>query len=637
LIVYRDALLKSGLPPLFFLSGNSLGTVDKFRRRKLKNEFIIALNQVCSERNLPQDVVLEAIEAALVSAYRRKFGPQPNIVAQVDLETGQSFIYKEKQVVEVVEDDRLQILPDKARQHDPEVSLGETILIDSTPKDFGRIAAQTAKQVILQRIREAERDALFNSYADREGELVHGTVQSVTPKGVTINLGRTEASLPRNQQIPRERYRVNQRLRTYLLEVRKTNRGPQIIVSRSHRSMLRRLLELEVPEIFNGTVEIKAIAREAGSRSKVAVAAVQEGIDPVGSCVGMRGIRIQNIVHELSGEKVDVVAWDPDMATFIANALSPARVSNVLLDESSGSGRTATVIVPDDQLSLSIGKEGQNARLAAKLTNWRIDIKSISEAAEEAMRQEKERERRDALESRDLLAVAEAILMGKDLGKPIPAATLEELKLSTRVINALKKNDVMSPLQLTNLASTGEDALLALTGIGPKAVEEITAALEAAKLQLQPITAEAVTEETTPATEPTAAKEAEAEEPITEEPSEVIEKAEALVAETPPAEEMPVVEVESPAEVEEEPEPEKVPPEADEAVSKVVDDKEGPSIFRIVGGWDEEEEEASDTDERSKKGKKKRKRLVYDEDLGEVVARRKRKPGRQRENWEDYA
>jgi len=609
----------------------------------LKNEFIIALNQVCSERNVPQDVVLEAIEAALVSAYKRKFGPQPNIVARVDLDSGQSSIFKEKQVVEVVEDDRLQITLGDAQRYDSEVGLGESILIDNTPRDFGRIAAQTAKQVILQRIREAERDALFNSYADREGELVHGTVQSVTPHGVTINLGRTEASLPHNQQIPRERYRVNQRLRTYLLEVRKSNRGPQIIVSRSHRNMLRRLLELEVPEVFNGTVEIKAIAREAGSRSKVAVAATQEGIDPVGSCVGMRGIRIQNIVHELNGEKVDVVAWDPDTATFIANALSPARVSNVLLDESPGSGKTATVVVPDDQLSLAIGKEGQNARLAAKLTNWRIDIKSISEAAEEAMRREKERERLDALESRDLLAVAEAILMGKDLDDLIPPATLEELELSTRVVNALKNNKVLTPQQLASLVATGQDALLALDGVGPKAVEEITAALEAANLQLQPpeaeMAVEAVAEETVPAMEPTVETTAKEKvgEPVTEEPSEAIEKAEALIAETPPTEEIAVAEAEIPAEAEEKPVLDKAPTETKEAVPTTgVDVKEEPAIFRIIETRDEEEEELDGERRAKKKSKKKRKSLEYNEEIGKVVSRRKRKPGRQREDWEDY-
>ena len=583
----------------------------------MKNEFIIALNQVCSERNLPQDVVLEAIEVALVSAYKREFGPQPNIVAQVTAESGQSSIYEEKLIVEEVEDDRLQITLGQARQYDPEVGLGETILIDSTPQNFGRIAAQAAKQVILQRIREAERDALFDSYADREGELINGTVQNVKPQGVTLNLGRTEASLPRNQQIPGERYRINQRVRAFVLEVRKSNRGPQIIVSRSHRNMLRRLMELEVPEIFNGTVEVKAIAREAGSRSKIAVAATQEGVDPVGSCVGMRGIRIQNIVNELNGEKVDVVAWDPDTATFIANALSPARVSNVLLDDSPGMGRTATVIVPDDQLSLSIGKEGQNARLAAKLTSWRIDIKSISEAAEEASRREKERERRAALESRDLLAIAEAILLGKDVDDLILPATLEELKLSTRVINALRNNDILDPRQLINLTTAGEDDLLALTGIGPKAVEEITDTLKAFSLWPQPTEAKAVME--APAEEPEIESEAKAiVETAAEQPSKDIEIAEAAVAETLPA----------PAEAEKE-------TAIEEAAPTVIDIVESPIVIPTAGDWGKEEEHLSDSAKRAKK-KKKKQQLIYDEKLGEVVKRRTRKPGRQREEWEDY-
>lgn len=609
----------------------------------MKNELIVALNQVCSERSLPQDVVLEAIEVALVSAYKRKFGSQPNIVAQIDVDTGKPYVYKEKLVVEEVEDDRLQIDLGQARQYDPEVNLGETILVDSTPRDFGRIAAQTAKQVILQRIREAERDALFDTYSDREGELIHGTVQSVSPQGVTLNLGRTEALLPRNQQIPRERYRVNQRLRAFVLEVRKSNRGPQIIVSRSHRNMLRRLLELEVPEIFNGTVEIKAIAREAGSRSKVAVAATQEGVDPVGSCVGMRGIRIQNIVNELSGEKVDVVAWDPDIATFTANALSPARVSNVLLDEGPGSSRTATVIVPDDQLSLAIGKEGQNARLAAKLTNWRIDIKSVSEMAEEAIRQEKERQRRAAIESQDLLAVAEAILMGKDLDDLIPPATLEDLKLSTRVINALRNNNIQDIRQLANVAAAGKDALLALAGIGPKAVEEITDSLEGVDLRPQPTEAQVEAEvEAEAVIEPLAEKpevkaiievaveEEVIEEPIAEQPSEAIEIAEVLVAEEVPA----AVEAEAeaePAAREKPEEPEKVSPTVVETVGDAL-------VIPTFDDWNGEDDDELDDAEpgRKRKKKKRKERLVYDENLGEVVKRRTRKPGRRRDDWEDY-
>jgi len=258
--------------------------------------------------------------------------------------------------------------------------IGDEVQIESTPRDFGRIAAQTAKQVVLQRIREAERDHIYDEYVDREGEIITGVVQRFEQRAIILELGKAEALLPQEEQVPTERYRMGQRLKVYLMEVHKTHRGPQIIVSRTHRNLLRRLFELEIPEIFNGTVEIKSIAREPGLRSKVAVAARQEGVDPVGSCVGMRGVRIQNIVNELYGEKIDVVCWNPDPGTFIANALSPAEVVSVDLNDEL---KTATVIVPERQLSLAIGKEGQNARLAAKLTSWRIDIKSASVASEE--------------------------------------------------------------------------------------------------------------------------------------------------------------------------------------------------------------------------------------------------------------
>jgi N utilization substance protein A len=290
------------------------------------------------------------------------------------------------------------------------------VLIESTPSDFGRIAAQTAKQVILQRIREAEREVLYSSFADRAGEIAHGTIQSVDfhSHDVIVSLeGGAEAVLPAREQVPAERYRRGSRLRAYVMDVRRGNRGPQITLSRRSSALLRRLLELEVPEIFNGSVEIKGIAREAGSRSKVAVHATQEGVDPVGSCVGVRGGRIQNVVNELGGEKIDVVQWAEELGTFIANALSPAKVMNVLLDDNAETGKTGTVIVPDRQLSLAIGKEGQNARLAAKLTGWRIDIKSASEAAEETLGRLEEAE--VAPEDMDLLTLAEAMLRKRDM------------------------------------------------------------------------------------------------------------------------------------------------------------------------------------------------------------------------------
>ncbi len=355
----------------------------------MKSEFEVAFNEIMESRALPQETVLEALSTALVSAYRRDagVGSSQRVEAHIDPASGRPRIFVEKEVVDSIQDNRTEVELEKARYFNPEANYGDMVMVqaEGTTKHFGRIAAQTAKQVILQKIREAERNSLYDEFIEREGDLVHGTVQSVNASMVTLGLGRAEAILPRAQQIPGEKYKPHEKLRAYVLEVKKTNRGPQIVVSRSHRSMLRRLLEYEVPEIYNGQVEIKNIAREAGYRSKVAVAALQEGIDPVGACVGMRGIRIQNIVKELHEEKIDVIEWNPNQEIFIAKALSPARVSGVYLEDDPDIGRTAVVIVPDDQLSLAIGREGQNARLAAKLTGWRIDIKSVTEAVQEAI------------------------------------------------------------------------------------------------------------------------------------------------------------------------------------------------------------------------------------------------------------
>ncbi len=355
----------------------------------MKSEFEIAFGEITELRSLPRDVVMEALQNALVSAYRRDVGASAAqaVDVKIDPATGRARIFVEKEVVESIFDDHTEVTLEKARYFEPECNLGDTVMVqlEGTTKKFGRIAAQTAKQVILQKIREAERQSLYDEYIDREGDLITGTVQSVNAAVITLSLGRAEAMMPRNQQIPGERYKPHDKVRAYLFEVKNSNRGPQIIVSRSHRNMLRRLLEYEVPEIYNGQVEIKNIAREAGYRSKVAVAALQEGIDPVGACVGMRGIRIQNIVKELHDEKIDVIEWNLNQEQFIAKALSPSRVSGVYLEDDPDSGRTAVVIVPDDQLSLAIGREGQNARLAAKLTGWRIDIKSVTEAVSDAL------------------------------------------------------------------------------------------------------------------------------------------------------------------------------------------------------------------------------------------------------------
>jgi len=346
----------------------------------MKTEFMVALTQLSAEKHLPKEVVLSAIESALVSAYRKEaFTVNHDLSAKINPNTGEVKVFLRRTVVEDVVDPIREISLSEAQKLDRNAQFGEVISVESTPPNAGRIAAQTARQVILQRLHEAEHHAIFEEFTNKEDEIVTGAVQRVTPEQVYIDLGKTEAILPSNEQVHNERYRSGQRLKLYILEVARTTKGPQIIVSRAHRNLLRRLFELEVPEIFGGTVQLKSVAREAGHRSKVAVAAKQEGIDPVGCCVGLRGIRIQNIVNELNGEKIDVVAWSDDPTLFIANALSPAQVSSVLLDESE---KTSLVTVPDKQLSLAIGKEGQNARLAAKLTGWRIDIRSTSAAAE---------------------------------------------------------------------------------------------------------------------------------------------------------------------------------------------------------------------------------------------------------------
>ncbi len=355
----------------------------------MSNELETAFREIRDVRALPEDIILDALQSALVSAYRKDTGASAAqaIEAEIDPETGRAKVFVEKEVVDDVMTDATEVTLERARFYEPEAQLHDVVMVqvEHTTRSFGRIAAQTAKQVILQKIREAERNALYDEFINREGDLITGTVQSTNARKVTLSLGRAEADLPRPHQIPGERYRTHEKIRVFVVEVTKSNRGPQILVSRAHRSMLRRLLEYEVPEIYNGQVEIKNIAREAGHRSKVAVAALQDGIDPVGACVGMRGIRIQNIVKELHNEKIDVIEWNNDAIAFISKALSPARVTGVYLDDDPVDGKTAVVLVPDDQLSLAIGREGQNARLAAKLTGWRIDIKSVTETVQGAL------------------------------------------------------------------------------------------------------------------------------------------------------------------------------------------------------------------------------------------------------------
>lgn len=349
----------------------------------MKSDFYAAISQIAAERGIPKEAIIDVMEKALITAYKRTLGNNPppmEVTVRLDPLTGQARVFAEKQVVDEVFDERFEIELSEALKHKPDVQLGETIMVESTPNDFGRIAAQTAKQVVLQGIKEVEREHVYGEYMNREGELITATVQRMARGNVILEMGKAEAILPPKEQVENDRYYHGQRLKVYLMEIRKEDRGPRLIASRTHKNLILRLFEMEVPEIYNGTVEIKSIAREPGLRTKVAVAARQEGIDPVGSCVGMRGIRIQNIVNELNGEKIDVVQWSPDPKEFIANALSPAQVVEVHLNEDE---HTALVIVPDKQLSLAIGKEGQNVRLAAKLTGWRIDIKSATALLEE--------------------------------------------------------------------------------------------------------------------------------------------------------------------------------------------------------------------------------------------------------------
>ncbi|MDU4959863.1 MAG: transcription termination factor NusA [Sporomusaceae bacterium] len=339
-------------------------------------EFMQAFEQLGREKGISTEILFDAIEAALISAYKRNFASAQNVRVSLDRSTGEIHVYARKTVTDAVADPRLDISLEDAKQIDPRYELEDVIELEVTPKNFGRIAAQTAKQVVVQRIREAERGIIYEEFSNREGDIVTGIIQRIEQKNVFIDLGKAEAILAPTEQISGESYRQWDRVKTYITEVRKTTKGPQILVSRTHPGLLKRLFELEVPEIHDGVVEIKSVSREPGMRSKIAVYSRDENVDPVGACVGHKGMRVQTIVNELRGEKIDIVKWNPDPAKYIANALSPAKVVEVDVNELE---KISKVIVPDYQLSLAIGKEGQNARLAAKLTGWKIDIKSESQ------------------------------------------------------------------------------------------------------------------------------------------------------------------------------------------------------------------------------------------------------------------
>ena len=381
----------------------------------MSKALIAGINQVATDKGLDREVIFQAIEAALISAYKRNYGSIANVTSEVDRVSGEMRVYAEREVVEEAINPRTEITLEEARKLYPTAKLGDVVKVETQPDNFGRIAAQTAKQVILQRIREAERDTVFENFAHRVGEVINAQVRSTDniSGAVTVMLDeKHEAMLVREEQIPNEKLRRGDYVRVYVVDVHKSTRGPVIKLSRTHRNLLRRLMEQEIPEVRDGTVEIKAIAREPGARSKAAVVATVPGVDPVGSCVGMRGLRIQNIVNELAGEKIDVVEWNTELSSYIANSLSPAKVNSVLLDET-GSIKTAIVVVPDRQLSLAIGKEGQNARLAAKLTGWRIDIKSESEAMKEGL-DRLATEQPTKSRSSDLFSVVERFLQDEE-------------------------------------------------------------------------------------------------------------------------------------------------------------------------------------------------------------------------------
>jgi len=356
----------------------------------MKTELKAAITQLSAERNLPKEIVLSALESALASAYKKSMSVlEQDVAVKVDPESGEINFYVQKAIVESVANPDREVSIKEARKLRATAQLGDVINIECAPQNIGRIAVQAAKQVVLQRLREAEHRIVYEEFTDREGKVVSGIIQFTEPKRIYVKLNRIEAILPANEQVSSERYYRGQRLKFYLVEMSQRDKEPQVIVSRSHPNLIRGLFELEIPEVHNGIVELKALAREAGHRTKVAVATMQENVDPVGSCLGPRGIRLQSIINELNGEKIDVIQWHPDPAVFIANALSPAQVSSIKTHEERN---TATVVVPDKQLSLAIGKEGQNARLAAKLTGWRIDIKSISAIeAEKPVTQEPEK------------------------------------------------------------------------------------------------------------------------------------------------------------------------------------------------------------------------------------------------------
>jgi transcription termination/antitermination protein NusA len=638
-----------------------------------KNEFSLAFNEVLEEKQLSKEIILGAIESAMVSAYRRAVNASAaqHVEAKIDPETGRVMVFAEKEVVEDVQEPKTEVLLEDARKVNPEAQLGDMVVVETTPADFGRVAAQTARQVIQQRIREAERSNQMSYFERQVGEIVSGIVQATNAQATTLGLDmKAEGVLPSNQRIPGERFKLHDRVRAVVLEVKDGSRGPQIVLSRAHRNFLRRLLENEVPEIYHGVVEIRAIAREPGARAKVAVMATQAGVDPVGACVGIKGVRIQAIVKELHDEKIDIIQWDQDPVIYISKAISPARVSGVYLAEVEGN-RTATVVVGEDQLSLAIGRDGQNARLAAKLTGWRIDIKSLAEAAGDAVKKlqsdpslaallpnvvETMPQVEEALakkaESRPVTPEEYAMLaqfvdrverrtiqIKEDAARAVEERTasarsevptaafgmpLEELGLKEHVFNILVEAGIDTIGGLMMSMKMDQNRVLGLPGIGPKAMQNIDECLANLKFPEAPAPAETPAEATgEPVAEPAAVSEPQADEAA---PVAVVAEEVVAVSAEPAAtaEEAPVAEKAAPVKKESKKLLEEVDDEhAKDGVSLDELFQMKPEIFQTAGA---EDEDSSDK-KKGKKGKKKSVELEFDEERGEVVGRKKHKRG----------
>ena len=646
----------------------------------MKTELTLAFNEVLEEKQLPRDIIMQAVETALVSAYRRAVNASnaQQVEAKIDLDTGKVRILVEKEVVEKVEDARTEILLSEAQNSDPNTKVGSTLMVETAPMnpgEFGRVAAQTARQVIQQRLREAERDAQMEYLTRQLGEILSGVVQTLNQSGITLGLDmRAEGIMPRNQQIEGERFRIHDRVRALLLEIKPGPRGPQIILSRAHRNFLRRMLENEVPEIYHGTVEIRSIAREPGERSKVAVSALQPGVDPVGACVGIRGVRIQAIVRELHDEKIDVIEWNSDPAVYIAKALSPARVTGVYLNEHARGAKTATVVVPEDHLSLAIGRDGQNARLAAKLTSWRIDIKSLPEAATDALNRLRNDVTFAALAEREAatLPIVEGILAKKGEGRPvtpeeytllsqfvdrveraivgqrqqekkaektrrddilasIPVAAfdlpLEDLALNARLTKLLSEVGYLTVGDLMLQMKLDSDMILKLNGVGPKALEEIQAVLD--KLSFPETKEELPAPEIAPEPEGVPAAPPEIL-PLGE--VEAVTPAEVAPEAPPAAEALPEQEIPVPSEEKPLVEEEVIPVSAEQPKVSMLEELYAmrPEELKIIASEDEEFEEEEDfSGKKKKKERKKRKPLdmEYDPDKDMTIVKRKRKRG----------